>query len=56
MLIEKEREIGHALYMENRTIWPKIVGKEKKERGEQQKCCKSQQKKVEDSELPTGLQ
>jgi len=33
MLIEEEREIGHASYVENGAIWPKIVGKEKEERG-----------------------
>jgi len=33
-LIEEEKEIGHALYVENGVIWPKIVGRERKEREE----------------------
>jgi len=33
-LIEKERETEHAMYVESRAIWPKTIGKKRKERGE----------------------
>jgi len=32
MLIEEEREIEHAIYIGSGTLWPKTVGKERKER------------------------
>jgi len=32
MLIEEKREIGHTLFVERGTIWPKIVSRERKER------------------------
>jgi len=31
-LIEKEKEIKYILFVENRAIWPKIVGRERKEK------------------------
>jgi len=34
ILIEEREEIGHAMYVENRAIWPKTIGKEKKEKEE----------------------
>jgi len=34
MLIEKEGEIEHAMYVGSRTIWPETVGKGRKEREE----------------------
>ena len=42
--------------MESGAIWPKTVSKGRKEREKQQKHCKSWQKTIENSELPTGLQ
>ena len=56
MLIGKKGEIGCTLYIESGAIWPKIVGKERKERGRWQKYYKSQKKKMENSEFPAGLQ
>jgi len=27
MLTKKEEEIGHAMYVENKAIWPRIAGR-----------------------------
>ena len=32
MLIEEKEEIGHIIYVENKTIQPKTVGRKKKNR------------------------
>ena len=34
MLIEEEGEIECAMYVKSEAIWPKIVGKEREEKGE----------------------
>jgi len=31
MLIKEEREIEHTMYMGSEAIWPKTVGKERRE-------------------------
>jgi len=33
MLIEEKREIGHTLFVERGAIWPKIISREREERG-----------------------
>ena len=54
--IEEKKRIGHVLFVENRAIWPKIIGRERKEKRRQQKYYKSWQKKMENSELLISLQ
>jgi len=34
MSIEEGRRIEYAMCIENKTIWPKTIGKKKKKRGE----------------------
>ena len=55
MLIGEKEKIEHTIYVENRAIWPKTISRERKEKKEQQKCHKSQQKTIENSELSAGL-
>ena len=48
MLIEKEREIEHSMYIENRAIQPKTVGKGRKKKKEK-RAIKMLQKSVKDN-------
>ena len=45
MLIEEEREIEHTMYIENRAIQPKTVGKGRKKKKEKRKKKKEKRKK-----------